>query len=117
MSVPRSGGVVIDTIIFSWLTEEDDDPIADAYRALIGSRSVVLASQTVLELRYGALHGAHPQRTAASTRVSVTRATGASVTGCDRGRPRSRPRRSAEGGNDCSIAMGPTAGRRPDASN
>jgi hypothetical protein len=47
MSVPRPGGVVIDTLIFSWLTEEDDDPIADAYRALIGSRSVVLAFQTL----------------------------------------------------------------------
>lgn len=55
MSVPRSGGVVIDAMIFSWLTEEDDDPITDAYRAM-GSRSVVLAFQTVLELRYGALH-------------------------------------------------------------
>ncbi len=35
MSVPRPGGVVIDTMVFSWLTEDSEDPIPRAYRELV----------------------------------------------------------------------------------
>lgn len=48
-------GVVVDTMVISWLLDERANPLADRYRALIGERPVILAFQTVMELRYGAL--------------------------------------------------------------
>lgn len=49
-------GVVVDTMVTSWLFDERLNPRAEQYRALIDGRPIVLAFQTVMELRYGALH-------------------------------------------------------------
>jgi predicted nucleic acid-binding protein len=55
MTEARPPGVVVDTMVISWLLDEQPSPLADSYRALIDARPVVLAFQTVMELRYGAL--------------------------------------------------------------
>jgi len=47
--------VVVDTMVISWLFDERPNPLADRYRDLIGSARVLLAFQTVMELRFGAL--------------------------------------------------------------
>jgi len=52
----RPVGVVVDTMVISWLFDQRPNPVADRYRALIGTRPVLRAFQTVMELRYGALH-------------------------------------------------------------
>ncbi len=56
MTDARPVGVVVDTMVISWLFDQRPNPVADRYRALIGTRPVLLAFQTVMELRYGALH-------------------------------------------------------------
>ncbi len=48
-------GLVVDTMIISWLFDGRPNPQADLYRVLIGSRPVLLSFHTVMELRYGAL--------------------------------------------------------------
>ena len=48
-------GVVVDTMVISWLFDERPNPLAARYRELIGNAPVVLAFQTVMELRFGAL--------------------------------------------------------------
>ncbi len=48
--------VVVDTMAAGWLLDERAHPLAERYRALIDRRPIVLAFQTVMELRYGALH-------------------------------------------------------------
>lgn len=48
-------GVVVDTMVISWLFEDRPNTLADRYRDLIGRQPVLLAFQTVMELRYGAL--------------------------------------------------------------
>ena len=50
---PRT--VVVDTMVISWLLDERPNPLADRYRELIGPAAVLLAFQTVAELRYGAI--------------------------------------------------------------
>ena len=55
MTDARASGVVVDTMVISWLFENRPNPLADRYRELIGSEPVVLAFQTVMELRFGAL--------------------------------------------------------------
>jgi len=55
MNDDRRSGVVVDTMVISWLFDERPNPLADRYRDLIGPRPVLLAFQTVMELRYGAL--------------------------------------------------------------
>src|SRR5664280_1157990 len=55
MTSARPVGVVVDTMVISWLLYERPGPVADRYRALIGTKTVLLAFQTVMELRYGAL--------------------------------------------------------------
>jgi predicted nucleic acid-binding protein len=55
MTDAPSEGIVVDTMVISWLFDERPNPLANRYRALIGRRSVLLAFQTVMELRYGAL--------------------------------------------------------------
>jgi len=55
MTEARPSGVVVDTMVISWLFEDRPNPLADRYRELIGSEPVVLAFQTVMELRFGAL--------------------------------------------------------------
>ena len=55
MTDARPPGVVVDTMVISWLLDERPNPLAVRYRELIGARPVVLAFQTVMELRYGAL--------------------------------------------------------------
>jgi predicted nucleic acid-binding protein len=47
--------VVVDTMVISWLFDERPNLLADRYRGLIGSARVLLAFQTVMELRFGAL--------------------------------------------------------------
>jgi predicted nucleic acid-binding protein len=55
MSDRPPAGVVVDTMVISWLFDERPNPLADRYRELIGDAPVVLAFQTVMELRFGAL--------------------------------------------------------------
>jgi predicted nucleic acid-binding protein len=52
----RRAGIVVDTMVISWLIEPDRSPLADPYRQLIGERSAVVVFQTVMELRFGALN-------------------------------------------------------------
>ena len=56
MSDDAPAGVVLDTMVVSWLLDERSNPLADRYRAFIGQAPVILAFQTVMELRFGALH-------------------------------------------------------------
>lgn len=55
MTLPASPPVVVDTMVVSWLLDSRPNPMADRYRELIGTAPVLLAFQTVVELRYGAL--------------------------------------------------------------
>lgn len=55
MSDARRAGVVVDTMVISWLLEDRPVRLADRYRELIGEAPVLLAFQTVMELRYGAM--------------------------------------------------------------
>jgi predicted nucleic acid-binding protein len=55
MTLAPLEGVVIDTMVVSWLFDDRPNPLADRYRTLINGRPAVLAFQTVMELRYGAL--------------------------------------------------------------
>ena len=55
MTLPASPPVVVDTMVVSWLLDSRPNPMQDRYRELIGTAPVLLAFQTVAELRYGAL--------------------------------------------------------------
>ncbi len=55
MTNAQSPGVVVDTMVVSWLFDDRPNRLAEQYRALIGPRPVLLAFQTVMELRYGVL--------------------------------------------------------------
>jgi len=55
MTVAPPVGVVVDTMVISWLFDDRPSPLADRYRALIGPAPVLLAFQTVMELRFGAM--------------------------------------------------------------
>jgi predicted nucleic acid-binding protein len=55
MSDAPAAGVVVDTMVISWLFADQPHPPDDRYRELIGRRPVLLTFQTVMELRYGAL--------------------------------------------------------------
>lgn len=55
MSAARGSGVVVDTMVLSWLFDDRTNSLADTYRELIDGEPVVLAFQTVMELRFGAL--------------------------------------------------------------
>lgn len=54
MTDARPLGVVVDTMVISWLLDERPNALAARYRELIGARAIVLAFQTVMELRYAA---------------------------------------------------------------
>ncbi|HET7387612.1 MAG TPA: PIN domain-containing protein [Nocardioidaceae bacterium] len=45
----------MDTMVISWLLDDRPNALSDHYRALIGASPVLLAFQTVMELRFGAL--------------------------------------------------------------
>ncbi len=55
MTDARGPGVVVNTMVISWLLDDRPNPLAERYRELIGSQPVLLAFQTVMELRFGAL--------------------------------------------------------------
>ncbi|HZU45789.1 MAG TPA: hypothetical protein VFA16_00815 [Mycobacterium sp.] len=55
MNDAHPAGVVVDTMVISWLFDDRPNPLADRYRALIGPVPVLLAFQTVMELRFGAI--------------------------------------------------------------
>ena len=55
MTGARASGVIVDTMVVSWLFDERPNPLADQYRELVGSQPVLLAFQSVMELRFGAL--------------------------------------------------------------
>jgi predicted nucleic acid-binding protein len=55
MSNARRVGVVVDTMVISWLFDDRPNVLAEQYRELIGAVPVLLAFQTVMELRFGAL--------------------------------------------------------------
>lgn len=48
-------GVVVDTMVISWLFDHRTNALADQYRELIGDAPVLLAFHTVMELRFGAM--------------------------------------------------------------
>ena len=54
MTDAHGPGVVVDTIVISWLFDDRPNPLAERYRDLIGPQPVLLAFQTVMELRFGA---------------------------------------------------------------
>lgn len=56
MSEPGPKAVVVDTMVMGWLVVRDPFNLGDVYRRLIGEAAVVLAFQTVAELRFGALN-------------------------------------------------------------
>lgn len=56
MSPADQVGVVVDTMVFSSMFVERPNPMAERYRWLIGQSPVMLSFQTVMELRFGALH-------------------------------------------------------------
>lgn len=58
MTNAQPSGVVVDTMVISWLFDDRPHPLADRYRGLIGQTRVLLAFQTVMELGYGALRAA-----------------------------------------------------------
>ncbi|HSH59416.1 MAG TPA: PIN domain-containing protein [Acidimicrobiales bacterium] len=51
-----SDAVVVDTNVLSWLFDQRPNPLPDRYCSLIDERRVLVAFQSVMELRYGALH-------------------------------------------------------------
>ena len=55
MTDARGPGVVVDTMVISWLFDDRPNPLAERYRDLIGPQPVLLAFQTVMELRFRAL--------------------------------------------------------------
>ena len=55
MTSGQPDGVVVDTMVFSRLFAQHPSPIAEQYRRVIGRSPVLLAFQTVAELRFGAL--------------------------------------------------------------
>lgn len=55
MTSPQLSGVVVDTMVVSWLFDDRPNRLAEHYHTLIGPRPVLLAFQTVMELRYGVL--------------------------------------------------------------
>ena len=55
MTIAPPAGVVVDTMVISWLFDERPNQLAERYRDLIGPAPVLLAFQTVMELRYGVL--------------------------------------------------------------
>jgi predicted nucleic acid-binding protein len=55
MSGGPATGVVVDTMVISWLLNDRPEDLAGRYRDLIGANPVLLAFQTLMELRYGAL--------------------------------------------------------------
>jgi hypothetical protein len=54
MSGGPATGVVVDTMAISWLLNDRPEDLAGRYRDLIGANPVLLAFQTLMELRYGA---------------------------------------------------------------
>ncbi len=50
-----AAGVVVDTMVISWLLDDRPEDLAAGYRRLIGAAPMLLAFQTLMELRYGAL--------------------------------------------------------------
>jgi predicted nucleic acid-binding protein len=58
MTDARAPGAVVDTMVISWLLDDRPNALADRYRDLIGPQPILLAFQTVMELRFGALRAA-----------------------------------------------------------
>ena len=87
MSAAREPGVVVDTMVISWLLDDRPKDLADQYRELIGTAPMLLAFQTLMELRYGALRAGWGElrRRRLEDRVgrlTVVQADDATVTGC-----------------------------------
>lgn len=49
MTAARAAGVVVDTMVVSWLFDDGLNPVADHYRTLIDATPVLLAFQTVMD--------------------------------------------------------------------
>jgi hypothetical protein len=43
MTIAQPSGVVVDTMVISWLFDDRPNPLADRYRMLVGPRPVLLA--------------------------------------------------------------------------
>jgi predicted nucleic acid-binding protein len=50
-----SPGIVIDTMVIGWLLDHRPNPLAEQYRQRVGTIPALLAFQTVVELRFGAI--------------------------------------------------------------
>jgi predicted nucleic acid-binding protein len=55
MTDAPAAGVVIDTMVISWLLDDRPQRLANSYRELIATTPMLVAFQTLMELRYGAL--------------------------------------------------------------
>jgi len=55
MTDAPAAGVVVDTMVISWLLDDRPQRLATGYRELIGTTPMLVAFQTLMELRYGAL--------------------------------------------------------------
>jgi len=55
MTDAPAAGVVVDTMVISWLLDDRPQRLATGYRGLIGTTPMLVAFQTLMELRYGAL--------------------------------------------------------------
>jgi tRNA(fMet)-specific endonuclease VapC len=72
MTMAQPSGVVVDTMVISWLFDDRPNRLAEHYRMLIGRRPVLLAFQTVMELRYGVLRAGwgQPRRRRLERRIA-----------------------------------------------
>lgn len=55
MSGSPAKGVVVDTMVISWLLNDRPEELASRFRDVIGPNPVLLSFHTLMELRYGAL--------------------------------------------------------------
>jgi predicted nucleic acid-binding protein len=55
MTAEEANAVVVDTMVTSWLVDNDPLGLADTYRELIDGRTRLLSLQTLAEFRAGAL--------------------------------------------------------------
>lgn len=95
MSAARAASVVVDTMVISWLLDDRPKDPADGYRELIGGLPMLLAFQTLMELRYGSLRagwGELRRRRLESRvgRLTVVQPDDATVTACAELRQRCR---------------------------
>lgn len=56
MTGARQAGIVVDTMVMSWIVEPERSPLPEPYEQLIVGRPILVPFHTVMELRFGALN-------------------------------------------------------------